>query len=94
MKPTDLEPSSLECSELGSSRYGPPKCGLCMYASYDLGKDVSKLIRAKRGSPQAVLAICERREATNSFFNEKHLEHAYSQTRQQIHHFRQALVRV
>ena len=93
MKPTNLEPSSLKCSELGSSRYGPPKCGLCMYASY-LGKNVSKLIRAKRGSPQEFSPFANDGKLPTAFFNEKHLEHAYSQTRQQIHHFRQALVRV
>jgi hypothetical protein len=78
MKTTNVEPVS-SVRNWVQVAMGLIDLAICMYASYDLSENVSKLVLAKGGCPKAVLAIPNDRKPPTTFFNGQHMEHAYAQ---------------
>jgi len=87
--------AAVKSSELESSNHrGPAWRGVCSYAFYDLDENVSEFTCANGGGAETVFAISKNRQPPTTFFNGQHIEHTYTQTCQESHHFRQPLVRV
>lgn len=81
-------------SQKGSNHREPARRGVCHYVFYDLDKNVSEFTCANGRGAETVFAISKNRQPPTTFFNGQHIEHTYTQTCQESHHFRQPLVRV
>jgi len=84
--------ATLNCSEPGSGHCGPSCRGICSHPSYDLRKNTSKFIRAKRGRAKTALAISKNRQPPTTFFNWQPVEHARAGACQKSRQFSQALL--
>ena len=84
--------AALKCSKQeGSSRCG----GVAIRNDtfYDLHKNASKFARTKGGRAETLLAISNNWQPPATFFDGEHMEHAYVQTGQQYHQFKEGLLR-
>jgi hypothetical protein len=86
--------ATFNCSEPGSGRCGPSRRGVCSHLFYDLGKNTSKFIRAKRGCIKAALAVSKNRQPPTTFFNRQSVEPSRARACQQSRQISQGLLGV